>query len=139
MKGNQRPPLLEIIVCLGPTLMILPTGLLLVPHQLHFVFVDGRLSSLWIVYWYLAITALVVAVRAMYVFLRDRRTILPALIVRSCLGAGVLALAIGPTGGFVLGGNVNALGWIFYVMLPFGCVVHLTALSRDYVLGKRGG
>lgn len=138
MKSDpQRPPLLEIIVCLGPTLMILPTGLLVVPHQLQFVFGEGRVSSLWTVYWYLGTAALVLAVRAMYVFVRDNRRILPAIVVQSCLGCGLLALAIGPTGTFALGGNVNAFGWIFYVVLPLTCVVRLAIRSRDYVLSKR--
>jgi hypothetical protein len=146
---KRRPPLLEIILCLGPMFVFWPPALVLVPHQLLLAFRDGYWSALWTVLWYLGVLALAVAVRAMYVYIRDEgRKLFPALVVQLCLIVGLIAIAIGPAGALVVGlmaiGPAGALtvadstfltGSIFFVLLPLACVVRLIARSRAYVLG----
>jgi hypothetical protein len=131
---RKRAPLLLIIVCLGPMFIYIPTALLMVPHQARIAF-DGYRNALWTIAWYVGTAALAVAVRAMYVFIRDDgRRPLPAGVVRACLLCGVAAIAMGPLGMFVVGGETSLLIWILYVILPALCIARLGAQSRSYVL-----
>lgn len=133
---KRRAPLLEIILCLGPMFVFWPPALLMVPHQLLLAFRDGYWSALWTVLWYLGVLALAVAVRAMYVYIRDEgRKLFPALVVQLCLIVGLMAIAIGPTGALAVAGMTSLTGLIFFVLLPLACVVRLIGRSRAYVLG----
>jgi hypothetical protein len=133
-RTEHRRLFWETVVCLGPTLIYLPTALLLVPHQLNLALNHGRLSALWTVFYFVGTAALAVAVRAMYVFIRDGgRRLMPALIVRICVGCAVLALSVGPMGTFALGGNLPVYGWLLFVVMPLACVVHLGIQSKRYV------
>jgi hypothetical protein len=134
---RTRAPLLLIIVCLGPMFIYIPTALLMVPHQAR-IALGGYGNALWTIAWYVGTAALAVGVRAMYVFIRDDgRRILHAGVVRASLLCGLAAIAMGPFGMFVVGGDASALIWVVYVILPILCVVRLGAQSRRYVLWAR--
>ena len=134
---KKRAPLLEIILCLGPMFVFWPPALILIPHQTMLAFRDGYWNALWTVVWYLGIVALAMAVRAMYVYIRDEgRKPFPTLVVQLCLVLGLIAIVIGPGGGLAVAGMTSVTGWIFFVLLPLACVVRLVARSKDYVLGR---
>lgn len=123
-----------IIVCLGPTFIYLPAALLDVPHQASLV-MEGYMPGLWTIAWYPGVVALAVAVRCLYVFIRDDgRRLVSSGWLRLWLVWGVLTVASGPHGTFVLGGNISAFGWLTWVVLPFACIFWLIVRSRDYVL-----
>lgn len=114
-----------------------PPALILIPHQMMLAFRDGYWNALWTVVWYLGIVALAVAVRAMYVYIRDDgHKPFPTLIVQICLIFGLITIAIGPAGALVVAGTTSLTGWIFFVLLPLACVVRLICSAKNYVLGR---
>lgn len=127
----------EIVLCLGPTFIYLLTGVVLVPHQLQLLVREQVTESLWPLFYYTGTVALLIAVRAMYRRLVDPAATLPAPATSlACLAVGVGALCTGPVGAFALGGRetLQPVLVIPFLVLPLGCVLHLSLLSRDYLL-----
>lgn len=120
----------EIVVCFGPTCVFLPVGLLIVPHQLLLVIENGRLSSLWTVFYYVAMVVLLVLMRRMYrVVTKGDRALF--VFFWPLLFIAVAGLIVGPGGTFVLGGSVSVGYLIVLVIMPLGCVGHLTWMTTS--------
>ncbi|HEY0681623.1 MAG TPA: hypothetical protein VGD45_04785 [Steroidobacter sp.] len=129
---------LEMLVCLGPTFVYLPTAVVLVPHQLRLA-IGENLTESWIpVAYYVGVACLFIGVLSIWKWLRTRRRLLSRLPTTCLLSAGICVLPLGPVGTFALGGfeGLTSLAILIFIVLPLSSVLHLGFLARDYLCAK---
>ena len=125
----------EAIICFGPTVLYLLTGVVLLPHQLMLA-VGFGVSESWVpVLYYLGISCLLLGVLRLFRTLRAApegrmRPVVTLLLVL----LGVPALFLGPVGTFALSDYRHLGGWPFivFVILPLSALVHLLIMSRNH-------
>ena len=138
-KLRRAGLMIEGIVCLGPSLAYLLTGIFLLPHQLVLAVGQGVSESWFPVLYFVCAACLFVAVWRLYGELGMKSS--PALgqrTTRVLLAFGLPALSLGPVGMFALARyeQVDAWLYIFFLVLPLTAVVHLVVATRSWLFGS---
>lgn len=131
---------IEVLICFGPNFVYLPTGIVMIPHQLRLA-IGEEVADAWIpITYYAGVVCLLIGVWNVWKWIRLRECRLPPLATTSMLFIGLCAVSMGPAGTFALARfeDIGITVPLIFFGLPLLGVIHLGYLAREYLFGMRG-